>query len=88
VKEIYPKGCRNPDWSNFRKRTRTDLKSKSSRDKYLRAVRGYASTEPRHGYVKQPASLIALVEDYCEIGQAEERKFVAVEPIGFWGDNL
>jgi hypothetical protein len=88
VKCAYPKGCRNPDWSNFKKRTRTDLKSKHSREKYLRAVRGYASTEPRHGYVKQPASLIALMEDYADLGQAEERKFVAVEIEELWGGDL
>ncbi len=87
VKEIYPKGCKNPEWSRFARKAQTSLKSKPSRDKYLSAVRGYASTEPNHGYVKQPCSLIALVDDYVGLDkQVEPKEYTPVEIVDTWGE--
>jgi hypothetical protein len=87
VKEIYPSGCNNPEWSKFKSNARTLLSSKPLREKYLMAVRGYVSTEPTYGYVKKPTSLIEVMDDYVDLGrEPEPRQIVELEVIDTWGD--
>jgi hypothetical protein len=87
VKDIYPKGCRKPEWSNFTKKAQTSLSSKPSREMYLSAVRGYASTNPNHGYVKQPTSLIEAMDYYVDLGgQPEPRQSKLLELLDKWGE--
>jgi hypothetical protein len=86
VRAIYPEGCNNPGWASFTKKARTSLKTKTLKDKYLLAVRGYASTSPNFGYVKQPSSLMNLMDDYCEIALEAENEYRSVEARDDWGD--